>query len=262
MDPIKKIQALEADRDALKKALAQQGTDKDERIAIHGRIIAVEDQITALINRIVPETKIVKFLDEDGAQQQREVNAATFDRWVDTSALVPVQLDDDAASTPTLIRSFGAVDEATLYRFVHHPIDIKACVQHLVDTQELEFGKACEQLVHSSCKDFRGFEVVKTTARSKTGKAPPANPYAYRLDDKVEVDFFAKNGKDAVAGMFQLTMPREKKINSFFDNCKKLHPPATKFIFGVSLANPVALQRLQKQFTAVLVRSATGFCRL
>ena len=104
--------------------------------------------------------------------------------------------------------------------------------------------------------------MVKTTARSKTGKEPPANPYAFRLDNNVEVDFYAKNEKDAVAGMFQLTMPREKKILRFFDHCKKLHPPATKFIFGVSLANPVALERLKERFTAVLVRSGKGFCRL
>ena len=154
---------------------------------------------------------------------------------------------------------FEVIDETYLYRFEHHPINVKACIQHLLDTQELEFGKACEAIVH---KDFPRFDVVKTTERSKKGKEPPANPYAYRLDDTVEVDFFAKNGNDAIAGMFQLTMPREKKIHSFFDHCKKLHPPATKFIFGVSLANPVALQPLCKRFTTVLVRSASGFCRL
>ena len=259
MDPLNEIAELKAKRDALDKMLAVPGIDKDERIAIHQRVVGVGAEITALINRVAPDKKIVKFLDEDGEEQKTEVTEATFSNWIDTSALAPLQLDDDALSTPTQIRSFGAVDEATLYRFVHHPIDVKACVQHLVDTHELEFGKACEQLVH---KDFRGFEVVKTTARSKAGKAPPANPYAYRLDDDVEVDFFARNGKDAVAGMFQLTVPKDKKIRRFIDNCKKLHPPATKLIFGVSLANPVALERLQKKFTAVLVRSATGFCRL
>jgi hypothetical protein len=62
-----------------------------------------------------------------------------------------VQLDDGAVWTPTQIRSFGAVDAQTLYRVVHCPIDIKVCVQHLVDAQEFEFGKACKQLVR---KDF------------------------------------------------------------------------------------------------------------
>ena len=157
------------------------------------------------------------------------------------------------------IRDFDALDEATLYRLYHHPIDAKDCLRQLIDTQKLEFGKACEEFVHEK---HPSFHVVKTTARSKTGKEPPANPYAFRLDNNVEVDFYAKNEKDAVAGMFQLTMPTEKKILRFFDHCKKLHPPATKFIFGVSLANPVALERLKERFTAVLVRSGKGFCRL
>ena len=55
--------------------------------------------------------------------------------------------------------------------------------------------------------------------------------------------FLAKNHTDAIAGMFQLTMPRETKIHSVFDQCATLHAPATKFIVGVSLVNPVALAR-------------------
>jgi hypothetical protein len=266
MDPLKKITELKSERDALKKALTQPGISVAKEIAIRNQVIAVHNEITALISRIAPDKKTVKFLDEDGEEQERRIDRATFNLWLsDISSLVEIA----PGSSATQIATFDDVDEATLYRLQKYPIDVKACIQHLIDKHELEFGKACEELVRV---EFPRFKVVKTTVGSKTGKKPPANPYAFRLDSNVKVDFYAKNGKDAVAGMFQLTMPREKKIRSFFNHCEKLHPPATKFILGVSLANPVALeglqkrllqkQHLQKQFNAVLVRSATGFCRL
>jgi hypothetical protein len=199
------------------------------------------------------QRKTVHYVEEDELTS-RIVNEAAFIRWMDGNALVPL----DAANAKH-VATFEDVDESTIYCLSDRPLDVKACVQHLVDTHELEFGRACEQLIATQ---FPNFEVVKTTERSTHGKAPPANPYAYRLDSAVEVDFFAKNGTESVAGMFQLTMPKEKKIEKFLDNCKKLTPPVTKCILGVSLANPGTLQHLQHKFAAVLVRSATGFCKL
>ncbi len=155
------------------------------------------------------------------------------------------------------ISTFDDVDESTLYCLEKFPVD-EDCLQRHIRKQKLEFGKACEVLV---LKDFPGFQVVRGTTPKKS-KAPPANPYPYRLDQDVEVDFYAKKGSEAIAGTFQLTLPEQGKIDAFFNHCKKLNPPATSFIFGVSLANPVALEQLRKKFAAVLVRSASGFRRL
>jgi acylphosphatase len=56
MDPLKKIEALEAKRDALEKALAQPGISEAERIAIRNQVSAIDGQITAWIARIPAQT--------------------------------------------------------------------------------------------------------------------------------------------------------------------------------------------------------------
>ena len=251
MDFLRKIEALEAERAELKQALAVQGISEAREIAIRQQVVALDNQITAFTSQLAPPTKIVNFLDEDGEMCTTNVNSSAFDRWLDGSALVAVPVPGGGTESTKHVKVLADVEPSEIYRFVHQPVDVKACVQHLIDTQELEFGKACEQFV-ARRKEFHGFTVVKSN------KA--ANPYAYRLDKQVEVDFYATKGDKAVAGMFQLTMPKNKKISRFFEDCKKLHPPANMSIFGVSLVNPAALQNAHQRFTAVLVRSAVGFC--
>ncbi|MCA9018411.1 MAG: hypothetical protein KDA77_24025 [Planctomycetaceae bacterium] len=52
MDPVKKIEMLEAKRDALEQQLAAPGIDKDERHDINQRIIAVSNEITAYASKL------------------------------------------------------------------------------------------------------------------------------------------------------------------------------------------------------------------
>ena len=258
MDPLKKIIELEVQIAELQKALAAPGISEAIQVAMIAHQGSIRQQIAEMLKlvRIAPDKKIVKYFDEDGDLQHMYTDRDAFKGWLsDVSSLVTAM----PGSSEQEIQDFDVINEATLYRLKHHPVNLKACVHHLVATQEFEFGKACEALV---LRDFPDFQVVKATARSEAGKGPSANPYAHRIDARVEIDFYAKHGKNAIAGMFQLTMPREKKIKNFLENCDALHPPANTRIVGVSLANPVALEQLQKRFYAVLVRSATGFCRL
>ncbi len=52
MDPVKKIEALEAKRDALEAALAAPGIDKDREIAIRNQVTSIGAEITMWVSKL------------------------------------------------------------------------------------------------------------------------------------------------------------------------------------------------------------------
>jgi hypothetical protein len=137
------------------------------------------------------------------------MDSVGFDLWrSDIGSLIQLS---PPGSRQIQIAAFDEVDESALHSLEHGRID-KDCLQRHFEKQKLEFGKGCEELV---LRDFSDFQVVKSTKPKESEcEAPPANPYTYCLDDNIEVDFYAKKESEAIAGMFQLTMPEQEKLDT------------------------------------------------
>ncbi len=173
-----------------------------------------------------PETKVVRYLDEDGVDTMQGIDRLSFNLWLSNiGSLVKFA---PPGSREIEISTFHKVDEFTLYCLENFRADEDSILSH-IQNRKLEFGRTCEERLLLET-DFSGFDVVKSGEESKEGTALPVNPYAYRFNGDFEVDFYAKKGSEAVAGMFQLTIPEQGEIDAFFNHCMKLNPPATKYV--------------------------------
>ena len=110
MDPIKKIAELETERNALKQLLAEPDICKEERIAIRNQIGAIDNMSAMWGDRFFPAKKIVYFIDEDGALQQRSVERTTFNIWMsEISSLVHEITQGQVFKVLTYFRSVGGM---------------------------------------------------------------------------------------------------------------------------------------------------------
>ena len=275
MDFAEKLVELEAEKAALTKDLAEAKAagDKDVVLKLYDLLKANTEAQTAVIPKCSEPQKRVTYVDETGEEKHTDVSAQAFTQWMnDASALVPLFPDGDTES-PVEIREWSHIDEAITYRQLSKPLDLKATIHHLVEIQEIEFGRACEELIRSNNTwKLKCLHPEKVTEQNRKGK-PLANEFQVRLDRDTELDFLAINTSPhcpgAVVGSYQLSLPTEKKLKKLFDVdipkvVKRFAVPQSKtdVILGVSRANPASLESLKvrwPQIKEVFVRSGRGF---
>lgn len=201
-----------------------------------------------------PQIKTVRYMDEEHEMKSTVVDDAAFRRWIDASCLV--SLTDDKSEE---VRLFQQINEDDVYAMKHQAFDIKAGFHSLIATQKLEFGVACERILKSH-DHFRYSDYRIERHEKRSGK--PCNPYAYRYDARIEVDFFALNDTSCVVGSFQLTEPRTNTFVTLIENVDKLRGDReAKIMVGILLAGQDRLKELQRKhgFALMLARSGNSF---